>query len=193
MRLAKFSKYISYLFIPPVMNLLIFIIFSIQYETFPKNMYGIIISFIFGLGLPLIAIFQFRKKGILSDNDATIKEERQIPYLFAIGFSLSALIVSSFLELDSKIIMLWLIYLVNSIIILNINRYWKISAHTMGAAMPVGALVFIQMTSLLYLFLLILVIIGFARVQLKVHTFLQVLLGSIVGFSVSFVLLKYCL
>jgi len=193
MKLKLSAKYISYLFIPPVMNLLIFIIYSFIYELSPKNYYSIIISFLFGLLFPLIAIIEFRKRGILSNNDATIKEERTLPYLFAIGFSLAGLSISSVISLNVNLIMLWMIYLINSIIILNINRFWKISAHAMGASMPLGALLIIQETSLILTSLIILILVGSSRLYLKVHTFMQVLFGSIIGFTVAFVLLKYCL
>ena len=57
--------------------------------------------------------------------------------------------------------MLWMIYLISSIIIININRFWKISAHTMGASIPLGALVFIQENSLMIISLLILILVSF--------------------------------
>ena len=193
MNLTKPSKYISYLFIPPVMNLFIFIIYSVKIENAPKSYYGIIISFLFGLLFPLIAIIEFRRRGVLSNNDATIKEERTLPYIYAIGFSLAGLSISSFISLDVNLIMLWMIYLINSILILNINRFWKISAHTMGASMPLGALMIIQDTSFILVSLIILILVAISRLYLKVHSFMQVLLGSIIGFTVSFVLLKYCL
>lgn len=193
MKLTILAKYISYLFIPPVMNLFIFIIYSLKIENAPKSYYGIILSFLFGLLLPLIAIIEFRRRGVLSNNDATIKEERTLPYIYAIGFSIAGLSISSLISLDMNLIMLWMIYLINSIIILNINRFWKISAHAMGASMPLGALYVIQDSSLIFVSLLILILVGSSRLYLKVHTYMQVFVGSIIGFIVSFVLLKYCL
>lgn len=191
MNLTKPAKYISYLFIPPIMNLFVFIIFSFNLEEAPKSYYGIIISFLFGLLFPLIAILQFRRKGIISNNDATIKEERTLPYIFAVGFSLGGVVFSSITGLDEKLIMLWMIYLISSIIILNINRFWKISAHAMGASIPIGALLFIGDMFWFNIFAIILIIVGLSRLYLRVHTLLQVLTGSVLGFSVSYLLLNY--
>lgn len=190
---TKVSKLISYLFIPPVLNLLIFIVFSFNFEYSPSNYYGIVISFIFGLFLPLVVIINFRKKGIISNNDATIKEERHLPYLFAIGFSLTGLTLTSLLGLNENITMLWMIYLLSSIIIINVNHTWKMSAHTMGASIPLGALFYLNNNNLIIVFSILLILVTFARLVLKVHTFLQVLAGIIVGFTTSLVLLKYCL
>ena len=193
MNLTLLAKYISYIFIPPVMNLLIFIVYSVKYETSPLYYYSISISFILGLLFPVLAILEFRRNGVLSNNDATIKEERTIPYLFAIGFSITGITISSLIGLDEKILMLWMIYLISSIIIININRFWKISAHTMGASIPLGALYYSNDILFICIFVTMLIIVGTSRLYLKVHTFLQVLAGSAVGFAVSFVLLNYCL
>lgn len=192
MNVTKPAKYISYLLIPPVMNLYIFVIYSINYESTPKSFYGILVSLLFGLVLPLIAIIYFRRKGIISNNDATIKEERYLPYIYAIGFSLCGVIFSSLFGLNEKIIMLWLIYLLNSLFIIHINRLWKISAHSMGASIPLGALVYFD-SIVLPITILIFILIAISRIILNVHTITQVLAGGILGFTVSFVLLNYCL
>ena len=192
MNITTLAKYISYIFIPPVMNLYIFVIYSLKFESTPKTYYGILVSLLFGLVLPLFAILYFRKKGIISNNDATIKEERYLPYIYAIGFSLSGVVLSALFGLNEKVIMLWFIYLLDSVFIIHINRYWKISAHAMGVAIPFGALVYFN-SIVLPLTFVILILIAISRILLKVHTLTQVLAGGILGFTVSFVLLNYCL
>ena len=74
----------------------------------------------------------------------------------------------------------------------NINKYWKISAHAMGAAMPLGALVLNFDIYLVISSAIILFLVGFSRIYLKVHTVLQVFVGTLVGFVVSFALINYC-
>jgi membrane-associated phospholipid phosphatase len=175
------------------MNFLIFILYAIKYEDSEKTFYAVIISFLFGLLIPIITILKFKKDGQISDFDASIKEERTVPYIYAIFYSLIGVVLTGFLELNSYIIMLWMVYLVNSILIININHWWKISAHAMGAAMPVGALVFWSSNEFLYLSIIILFLVSLARIYLKVHTIFQVFAGSIAGFSVAFVLINYCL
>ena len=136
---------------------------------------------------------EFRRRGKIVNDDATIKEERTLPYIYAIGFSTLGVILSSIFGLSEKIIMLWMVYLVNSILIININRFWKISAHAMGAAMPLGALIIVGSETLFLVSFLILMLVSFSRLFLKVHTFIQVLAGAAAGFLVSFLLLNYCL
>jgi membrane-associated phospholipid phosphatase len=191
--LLNSAKIISYLFVPPVMNLFIFTIYSLEYESSPISYYGITISFLFGLLIPVLTFLEFRRRGLIVNDDATIKEERTIPYIYAIGFSLTGLILSSLFGLNERIIMMWMVYLVSSILIININKYWKISAHTIGASMPLGALILFPDVEYLLVSTLILSLVIFSRLFLKVHTLLQVLTGSILGFTVAFVLLNYCL
>jgi len=192
MNFTKPAKYISYLFIPPVMNLFIFTVYSIEFEEYPNSLIAIAISFTLGLFMPVIVFLNFRRKGLLADNDATIKEERTLPYIYAIGFSLSGVLLSGIFKLNEKLIMLWMIYLVTSILIININKHWKISAHALGVAIALGALVNFSNSTMLLITTVILFLVSFSRLYLKVHTFFQVIAGALVGFFVSYILLNYC-
>ncbi len=193
MNFTPLAKFISYLCIPPVMNFFIFVHISSGIEESPQNLYSILISFFLGLLFPVIAILYFRKRGILSDIDATIKEERTIPYIYAIFFSLAGVTISAFLELSVNIIMLWMVYVFISIIIININRFWKVSAHAIGVSIPVGTLYYINDYFWFKILLVVLILVGFSRLYLRVHTFFQVLVGSIIGFFVAFASLEYLL
>ena len=93
MHLKKISKIISYLFVPPVLNFLIFIYFSIYFEQ-QKKWISIFISFALGLVIPVFTFINFRKKGKIVNDDATIKEERTIPYIYAILYTLLGLVIS---------------------------------------------------------------------------------------------------
>ncbi len=189
MRLKNIAKIISYLFVPPIANFLIFIFYSTHFEENIQVWYSILISFFFGLTIPIFTFIQFRRKGKIINDDATIKEERKVPYIYSIFLALIGVIISGALHLNEKIIMLWLIYVITSILIININRFWKISAHAMGAAIPLGAGLIINE---FYLFLVILLLVSWSRFYLKVHTKTQILAGGILGFLTSFLLLKYC-
>jgi len=191
--LTSSTKIISYLFVPPVMNLFIFIFYSFEYENGHKSLYGMLISFFLGFLLPVITFLEFRRRGKIINDDATIKEERKIPYLYAIGFSISGVFFSYFFGLNEKLIMLWMVYLLNSIIIINVNRFWKISAHAMGASMPLGALIYFGNDTLFTISLSILILVSISRIYLKVHSILEVIVGGTIGFIVSFGLINYCL
>ena len=131
-----------------------------------------------------------RKKGKILNNDATVKEERTVPYVYGIIFTLFGIVLSSWFNLNINIIMLWMVYLISSIILININRFWKISAHAMGASIPLGASIGFSQNYFI-IFSVILVLVCFARFILKVHTIQQIFAGSFVGFLTTYLLLNY--
>lgn len=192
MNLKIIAKYISYIFIPPVMNFLIFLVFSFEIENTSNKWLGILISFLFGLLIPVITILKFKNYGVLSDYDATIKEERLVPYIYAIGYSMLGVIFSSLIGLNENLIMLWMVYVFISIFIININHFWKISAHAMGATVPIGALSIIEQNQYYLIFIVIFLMVANARLILKVHTLSQVIMGGIIGYSTAYILLNYC-
>jgi membrane-associated phospholipid phosphatase len=187
--LQRIAKIISYLFVPPFMNLFIFVIFAIKFEKGLNSYLAIIISALFGVILPIIIFMRLRRQGQIANDDATIKEEREIPYIYAVIFSFLGVLITGWMQLNPNIIMLWMIYLVSSIFILNINRFWKISAHTLGVGLALGASSSVNEYYTIIL-IVIMFIVGFARLVLKVHTFSQVILGGIVGTAISFYLIK---
>jgi membrane-associated phospholipid phosphatase len=183
------AKIISYQFIPPVMNVIIFILFAIKIEQSDKMLLVILSSLVFGLILPIIIIVILRMKGKLSNNDATIKEERTIPYLYAIGFSLLGTSLLYFGGASTFPITLWVAYFLNSSIIIVINKFWKISAHTLGVAIPLGAS-FVLSGAWIVVFGVILLIVAWARYELKVHTITQLIAGAFVGFIITYLVLQ---
>lgn len=189
MNTKKIAKIISYIFIPPLMNLVIFSLFANQIESTQKTLV-FISSLIFGLVLPIATFIILRKNGKVINDDATIKEERTVPYLYGIGFSLLGTSLLFFAEASNLSILLWLSYLVNSIILIVINKYWKISAHTMGIAIPLGAS-FMLNGAWLIIFAFILILVAWARYELKVHSISQLTAGAFVGFTITYILLNF--
>jgi len=125
-----------------------------------------------------------RKKGKLADQDASIKEERTIPFLIAIIFYLIGLWIMIKYDLNIISIAFWFCYISNTIITIFINKFWKISAHAMGVAGPFSAMVFV-LGWVGIILLPIVILVGWARIELKCHTLTQVLAGILLApFSV---------
>lgn len=130
--------------------------------------------------------FYLRRKGKLGDNDASIKEERGLPYLIAILFYAGGLLLLLFARVNIISIAFWFCYISNTLFIFLINRKWKISAHTMGAGGPLAAITYVLGPAGL-LFSVILLLIGWARVKLNLHTVSQVIAGAFLGFLSTYV------
>ncbi len=180
----KLARIVSYLFIPPVMNFLTFLYLSF-FQPEPVKLPVILISLAFGVLIPIVFFVIMRKKGKIDDNDAKIKEQRSVPYLFGIFLILIAIVLSVKLNLPTIILSVWIAYLLNSVILLLVNKFWKMSAHALGTAIPVGvALNFSLFASLFFIF--ILVITSISRIILKVHSPAQVFAGALTGILVTY-------
>jgi len=177
----KIAKIISYLFIPPINLLITFIVLTDQIYIDPElKMITITIALLFGFILPIIVFVYLRKKGKIINDDATIKDERMLPYVIGLGLAINALILSFIFELHPLIIALWFAYIFIQLVMIITNIYWKISAHLIGVAIPFATFLFLFQADAIYL-IIIPIIVGWARLTLKVHTPMQVLAGFLLG------------
>jgi membrane-associated phospholipid phosphatase len=178
----KLARLISTLFVPPAFTIITFAIFAFLLENeSQKQIIVILVAFIFGFVAPIALFIIFRKSGKLADNDALVKEERTIPFFIVAGFYAIGLVVLVIFKVNIISIAFWFCYISNTLLTILINRYEKISAHTMGAAGPMAAFTFVFGPIALFLILLV-IIVGWARIKLECHTFIQVALGFFVAF-----------
>lgn len=178
----KLARFISTLFVPPSFTIIIFTIFAFALESVPiKQGVTILTALVFGFIAPIVLFLILRNKGKLTDQDASIKEERTIPFLIAIIFYLIGLWVLIKYDLNIISIAFWFCYISNTVITIFINKFWKISAHAMGAAGPFAAVVFAF--GWIGLFMLpIVLLVGWSRIKLKCHTLTQVIAGILLAF-----------
>ncbi len=178
----KLARIVSTIFVPPLFTIIIFTIFAFQLESeSSKQLATIMIVLVFGFIAPIVLFLILRKKGKLADQDASIKEERTIPFLIAIVFYLIGLWFMIKYDLNIISIAFWFCYISNTVITIIINKFWKISAHAMGAAGPFAAIVFAF--GWIGLFLLpIVILVGWARKELKCHSISQVVAGILLAF-----------
>lgn len=178
----KFARIVSTIFIPPTFTLISFFYIAIKFEpTILKKLAVIITSFTFGFALQLISFFYFYRKGMISDVDAKIKNERNFPYIVSILIFTFGLIVLLVIGVNKLAIAFWFCYISNMFLVILINRYFKISIHMMGAASPIAFFIFLN--GLNAIMLLLLLLIGWSRVKLKVHSLTEVTAGTLIGFS----------
>jgi membrane-associated phospholipid phosphatase len=182
----KIARIVSTFFVPPSFTIIIFTCFAYFIENeFAKKLSLILTALCFGFFAHILFFFHLRRKGLLSDEDASIKEERTFPYLTAALIYIIGFVLLLFFEVSVISIAFWFCYISNTILIMIINKYWKISAHTMGASGPAAALYFVIGWQMIFLLPLI-VLIGWARLQLKLHTVMQLAAGAFIGFASTF-------
>jgi len=177
------ARIISTLFVPPSFPLILFPLFAFKYESDPhKILLSILVTITFSFSFPIILFVILRRQGKIADSDATIKEERTFPFIISALFYALGLIILIKAQVNIISIAFWFCYITNTVFIIIINEYWKISAHMLGAAGPFAAVCFVYGLNALP-FILLLCVIGWARIFLKCHNIYQVLAGGLLGFT----------
>jgi membrane-associated phospholipid phosphatase len=183
----KLARIVSTVFVPPSFTIIIFIVLAFHLETEPIQKYiTIIVALLFGFISPIVLFLLYRKRGKIADIDASIKEERTVPMSISLIFFIMGLVLLLLYKVSIITIAFWFCYISNTLIAILINNKWKISAHTMGASGPIAALTFI-FGPVTMMFLVISISVGWSRIQLKCHSFGQVMAGGIFAFISTYV------
>jgi membrane-associated phospholipid phosphatase len=182
----RLARIISTLFVPPSFTIIVFTIFAFVLESDSlKRVITILVAFLFGFTAQIILFLLFRRKGKIIDLDASVKEERTTPFLISVGFYLAGLVILIIFRVHIISIAFWFCYISNTLVTILINKHWKISAHAMGAAGPLAAVTYV-FGPIGLLFSLIVFLVGWSRIQLKVHNFAQVSAGILLAFTSTF-------
>lgn len=178
----KLAIILSTIFVPPSFTIIVYAIFAQTIETtFQKSLTVFLVALIFGFTLPIAMFVFMRKKKMISDNDAMIKDQRTLPYMIAIVFYSLGLIVMLLMDVSEISIAFWFCYITNTLITIIINKYWKISAHSMGASGTAAALFFTFGWSS-FVAIIIALLVGWSRIELKCHSISQVAAGILLAF-----------
>jgi len=178
----KIARIISTVFVPPSFTLIVFTIFALVLESeFLKQLVTISTAFIFGFIAPIVLFVIIRKKKKLIDIDASEKDERTFPFIISTMFYSIGLIILILYQVNIVSIAFWFCYISNTLITIFINKYWKISAHSMGASGPLAAMTYV-FGPMALVFSLIVLMVGWSRIQLKVHNAAQVSAGILLAF-----------
>lgn len=188
----KAARIISNIFIPPT-NHIVASAFIIFYGDDNPNWFVLLcVVILFGAVIPLTMFFCLRRRGKIVDSDATVKEERTVPYFISIFIYAVGTFFLYKLGASKLLIAFWICYSVTSAAILPINCFWKISAHSMGIAGPIASLYFL-FGKLSFLALPLAFLVMWSRLRLKVHDFMQVATGFLFGYFLTFYQIKLIL
>ncbi len=172
---------ISYIFMPTTFALITFVVlaFSTRQSTGPVSI--AVVSVLFGAAIPFALLIYLVTREKVSRWDVPVRQERTKPYLVSVAIYLAGFLVLFGIGASVAVYALMFCYAANTLIIAIINSRWKISAHAMGASGPLTALALVfGWKEALPLFLLVL-LVAWARVELKAHTKFQVAAGAILG------------
>lgn len=188
---------LSTLFVPPITALAAYIIFLFLIEDrTPQRWIFIADIVVFSILVPVGAYFYLMSVKKIKSIDAEQKEERNLPYMITMTSLALGFIALLLTDVHDGLKLLLFGYLILSLIVFGINLFWKISAHASTLSAPVGAFLFLHLQygvfhPSFFLFMAILLIaVGWSRVFLKFHTLMQVIAGTLLGFSVMFACLS---
>ena len=136
--------------------------------------------FLFSNLIPLITVILLKKMGKIDDMDASKKEQRFLPLLLGIFYAGVGFMVLSNLDAQGLVRGLMFCFMTNTVIIIIITKYWKISIHAMGIAGPLTAL-WIHGFHSYIIIISIAIMLGWSRVNLRAHNITQVLAGYFLG------------
>lgn len=130
--------------------------------------------------LSIVPIF-FKQLGLISDFEVSNRKERP---LYNLAMLIPTLVIISIaLSTNSYLFLITSIIIFLSIAILGIvSIFWKMSGHLLSLSIlfSIASILFFKWY-LPIIFLIILISVAWSRVELKRHTILQTIIGSITG------------
>lgn len=146
-----------------------------------------------GIICPIAMMVILKKYGSLSSLYIDKREERTVPYAFMCWCFVNLIGLFFLLRFDIWVIKIFISICVCLVLMLIINRFWKISAHASGmgglcGAIFSGAILWGQYPLGLMIFLLLASgCVLSSRLYLKKHTLAQVFAGYALGFCCTYV------
>ncbi len=187
-----FLRLITYVFQPILMPTLCMLL-VLQLHLFSKlpTSYTVLAlggTLLFTIIMPSVPIFYMLKKGMVSDFFISKKEERTIPYVFAlISYVLWLIFIVKMLHFPIEFTLIAMGSFLSIVGLVLVNFKWKMSAHMagvgglLGSIIAISYLMYINPVNVIVASVVITSLVAISRVELKAHTPLQIVVGFIWG------------
>jgi membrane-associated phospholipid phosphatase len=184
---TRLAERLSLALSAPMLAFLAIAIFSflspIGLGPFLTELPSILLGTVFLSVLPIAPVIYYARKGVV---DIDVSERSMRPKLFGmavLGYSLGSV---TFYALQARSLMvLSIAYVGVTSSIALVSFFWKISVHAAGIAGPVTGLTYVFGWSAVLLYLLLLPV-GWARLELKAHSISQIISGAVLAVLVTF-------
>jgi len=191
-RLTAIAQAVSIVLIPPTVATAVFTILVYAFERGGTGhlaatwLVAVLFSGILQMGYVLV----LRRQRKVTAYDVPDRLQRTRPYYISAGLSAAGLVILLLLHADPAVWGLMWCFAVNTLILNWINSKWKISAHMMGLTGPLTYLYPLLGWNMLYTLPLVL-LLGWARIETRSHTPLQVLAGSAAGIILTIIQMEF--
>lgn len=179
----KLANIISTLGNAPLIAMFIFILLNYLFSEGIDFIVITLVCLIFAAIIPSIIAYVWIKNKNL-EMDMPNKEDRLYPLLWILLSYLLGVIILYIISAPLIITVLMFCYFSNTLIVLLISLFWKISIHSVGIAGPVAFLIYVFGYPGL-IFLLLIPVIMWSRLHLKRHTPNQVIAGASLGLALT--------
>lgn len=125
---------------------------------------------------PMLYVFWLNATDRISDLDMSVRVEREMVFSAFVIFDALGAATLWLIHAPRLMIAAMLGYLVSTLVVQYITRYWKISTHAIGITAPLAALTLVYGRQPLP-FMVLIPMVCWARVYLKSHTVAQVVAG----------------
>lgn len=188
---SRVAQAITYAFSPVILAAVQLLVASVHAVGLLRGLVWGLIAVAFVSVAPLIYVLIRVRRRTLTDVHIGTREHRRTPFtvgLVSVAFGLGLLVATG---APRDLLAVVGAFLALTAITIVITNWWKISVHAMVAMMTAGILTAVYGPALLWSLVLV-VVIGWARVQLRDHTVAQVVAGTALGLVIAelFVLLR---
>ena len=177
---------LSYLLHPMIISSFTFWYFIYYSNIFIENPNtNFCISFFFSTILPIITVLTLKTKNLISDLDASKKEERLLPMALSALFLLMGFIILRTINSPKLIQGIMFCGMLNTILAWLITKYWKISIHALSLSTSI-TIFWIFGYKYLFLILILIILVIIARMLTNSHNIQQIIAGILIGFLSTF-------
>ena len=179
--IQKIGIILSYLIHPMVISFVTFL-YLIYYSNIlieDKNLI-FILCFTFSTISPIATFYFLKKNNLISDLDASKKEERLLPMAFGALFFLLGFVTLRMLNVQLLVQGIMFCGMINVILAWLITNYWKISIHAITLSSSITIFwIFGYQNILIIILILFILIIG--RLLAQAHDLNQIMAGIFLG------------
>jgi len=181
-----FGLIISYLLHPMLISFFTFwyLIYYSPLINETKNSV-FLICLVFSTLLPMVAFFILKNQNLITDLDASKKEERLLPMAFGALFFLIGFTLLRMMNVPLLIQGIMFCGLMNTILTWIITKHWKISIHALSLSTSL-TIFWIFGHKYLTLNIGLIILVTIARVLTNAHNLLQIIAGILTGIISTF-------
>ena len=180
----RMARLVTEVMSPVVLIVVVILIVAVDSAGVVRGLMLGLVAIFFAAGFPYGLVLMGVRRGQLTDHHVSLREQRPRMMAIALASVVVGLLVLLWLDAPRALFALVAAMVAGLAVALAITSFWKISIHAASAAGTVASLA-ILVTPWLLLAAPLVALTGWARVEIRDHTPVQVSVGAIVGAVVA--------